>query len=100
MVLQIGDLYGVGSFIGIQQISVADSSLYGSNAIRNAEKIIDLNGILFYDIEKIEVETGSNVVFKFYNSLGRVAASYIMKVCEQLTIKNTSVGALKYKFTS
>lgn len=99
MLLKTNNEYDVNSFTkGLREIEIENTSLYGNNEIRSELKIVDVDGFLFRGIDKIAVESGDMVIFRFYNSFGEIVVEYIMKVYERLIVKSTSVGALRYSF--
>lgn len=83
---------------GEYEIKINGTSLYGENETRNELKVVEVNGFLFYNVEKIVVKSDSMVIFDFYNAEGQAVARYIMNIHEALTVKTTSVGTLQYNF--
>lgn len=98
-ILTTNKAYSIKSFKkGEYEIEIKGNSLYGENETRNELKVVDVNGFLFYNVEKIVVKSDSMVMFDFYNAEGQEVARYIMNIYETLTVKTTSMDTLKYNF--
>lgn len=98
MKLTTGKEYTSKSFlVGEHELSI-ENGLYGSNETRNELKIVEVDGFLLHNVSKITVQADDFVVFRFVNAKGEIVAERMMKYYESLTISDTSVNTLQYKF--
>ena len=100
LTLQTNSEYTFTSLMGENEISIENESIYGVNQTRKDLKIIEFNGLLIKNVDKLVVVGGDTVIFKFYNSLGEIIAEYIMLVKSKLIVKKTSMGSLEYGFVN
>ena len=98
MKIKTGSRYKFKDFlVGEHELSV-ENGLYGSNETRTDLKIVEFNGFMIRGVAKIVVAVDDFTVFRFYNADGQILAERMMKIYEALTVKNTSMGTLKYNF--